>query len=107
MRRAAPFPHVAAQAGTDDILPVGQSAAAAGDDVIEAELLGRKAMPAVLAAVLVAEKDIPPVELHHVLGVHLVPQQANDARHLDLEIDGPDPVFVLPASFELGLELAG
>src|SRR5436189_46998 len=83
---------VAAQAGANDVFPVGQPAAAAGNDVIEAELLRGKAMTAVLAAVLIAKEDVSAVELNHILRVQLVPQQANHPRHLNLEIHRPDPV---------------
>src|SRR5262249_2101850 len=75
VRRPPPLAPVAAQAGADDVLPVRQPPAAAGNDVIEAELLRRKPVPAELAAVFVAQKDIPPVELDDVFGKKVVAQQ--------------------------------
>ena len=65
---------------------------AARNDVVQAQLGRRKLLAAELALVVVAGKDVPPIELHRVLGQPFVADQANDARHLDLAGRCPHPV---------------
>src|SRR5437870_2546578 len=96
-RRAAALAHVAADAGTDDVVPRALAALAARDDVVQAQFRSRELPAAVLALVVVAGEDVAPVELHRLLGQLLVADQADDARHLDLAVDRADPVVVLLA----------
>ena len=106
MGGAAPLPHVAAQAGADDVVPVGEPPAAAGNDVVEAELLRVITMPAILAAVLVAQKDVAAVELDDVFRKQIVPQQPDHARNLNRKIHRADPVLVLLGTFDARLPQA-
>ena len=100
----AAFFDVAFDAGADDVLPGGFTAAAAGYDMIEAEFRGGQVLTTVLAAASVAGEDVAAVEgdagsRHAVVG-----EQADDAGDGDAEVDGVEPiVFVgLEAFFELG-----
>src|SRR6185436_383931 len=68
--------HVARQAGADDVLPGRLAAARDRDDMVERELRRRELAAAVLAAVLVAQIDIAPRELH------LLPRQAVEDQQL-------------------------
>src|SRR5262249_43732071 len=95
LRRPAALLDVAGHAGADDVLPGARAPLAAGHHVVEAQLAGRELLAAVLALVVVAGEDVPPVELHRLLGEPVVAHQPDDARHLDLAADGPDPVVVL------------
>src|SRR5262249_36729065 len=88
---------VAAHAGTDDVFPGARAAAAARHDVIETQFRGRVLLAAVLALVIVAGKDIAPVELYRLLRQLVVAEQANDPRRLNLAIDGSNPVVVFLA----------
>ena len=100
----ASLPYVAARARADDILPLRFSARAPRHDVVERKLARGEALPAILAPVVIARKDIPPVELDGTLRKPVVDEQPDDARDLDLELHRPDPVVVIAAG-ESGLEL--
>src|SRR5205823_2357120 len=95
LRRAAALTHVALHAGADDVLPRALPALAARRDVIQAQLGGRELAAAVLALVVVAGEDVPPVELHGLLRQLVVIDEADDARHLNLARRRAHPVVVL------------
>src|SRR5205823_4971926 len=88
---------VARHAGADDVVPGAYAALAARHDVVQAQLRGRIALAAVLALVVVAREDVAAVELHRLLRQLVVVEQADDPRHLDLAVDGADPVIFLLA----------
>src|SRR6516162_5780891 len=95
LRRAAAFLDVAAHAGADDVFPDAQAALAARRDVIQTQLGRRKLLAAVLALVVVARENVAAVEFHRLTGQFVVTEQADDARRLDLAVDGPHPVVIL------------
>ena len=65
--------------------------------MIEAELLSGELPAAVLALVVIAGEDVPPVEFDRLLGHFVVTEQANDPGHLQFPRGGADPVFVFAA----------
>jgi hypothetical protein len=91
-RRAVAFPGIAAQATGHHVFPVGHSTATLGRDVIETQLAGRKAAAAVLAAMGVAGEDVPAVQTHVLPRQMVEPQQTDDARDLDAEMDRANPL---------------
>src|SRR5262249_58813800 len=95
--RPAALADVAGHAGADDVLPGRRAALAARDYVVQAQLGGRVLLAAVLALVVVAGEDVPPVELHRLPRQLVVGQEPDHARHLDLDAAGADPVVVLLA----------
>ena len=56
--RLVALARVAAAAGGDDVLPRGPAAVAAGDHVVEGQLLGREALTAVLAPEIVPQEHV-------------------------------------------------
>ena len=92
---AASLANIAFQTGTNDVLPVCQSTPATRNDVIEAQLVSRKSVATVLAAIFVTQKDVPTVELNHVLGEVVVLQQADDPGNLDPKVHRLDPIGVI------------
>jgi len=60
---------------------------------------------AVLTVVPVACEDVSTVELDFGSGEPVVREQADDARHSDIEIHGCDPVVAV--RFEASFEVAG
>src|SRR5262249_23368309 len=95
LRGAAAFAHVAGHAGADDVFPGRVAAAAARDDVVETELAGGEMLAAILAAIAVAGEQIAAVEADRLPRDAIERQQANHARHLQLEIHAANPVVVL------------
>src|SRR4051812_14507742 len=87
--------HVALDAAADDVLPRAAAALALGRDVVERELGGGELLAAVLAAAGVAGVDVAAVELHVLPRELFVPEQADDARHGDLEANRVDPVELI------------
>lgn len=81
LRRAAPFADVASDAGADDVFPTHFAAAAARQDVIEAELAGRKDFAAILAVVAVAGEQVATVEAERLPRHLVVRQQTDNAQH--------------------------
>src|SRR5262249_23199520 len=102
--RPAALADVAGDAGTNDVVPGAHAALAARHDVVQAQLVGREALAAVLALVVVAGENVPPVELYRLPRQLVVAGQADDARHLDLAARGANPVVVFLAEV-LGPEL--
>src|SRR5690606_19395995 len=95
-----PFTDIALTAGTDDVLPGVHAAPTARLDVVQTQLLTGKLPLTVLAAVLVSQKDVSAIEFHCVTGNPVVPQQPDDPRNLDLEVDCTYPVLRVVGRFE-------
>ena len=94
MREPVALARIARDARADDVLPRGQPAFVARDDVIEIQVLPVEMLAAILAGILVALEDVVPRELH-LLPRHPVEQhQHDDARHADLEGDRVDHFVV-------------
>jgi hypothetical protein len=114
-RGAAALADVAVDASADDVLPTADAALAARDDVIEAQFGGWELLAAVLALIVVACEDVAAIELHRLLRQPVVVHQANDARHLNLAVDGVQPIVVhltevtrpILAHFAPSLEIVG
>ena len=98
--RAASLTDVAFQTSADNVVPGGWPAATARDDVIETEMTVAEFLAAVLAAILVPQKNVPAVELDRVARHAVVIQQPDHARDLDREADGAYPVIPLAAFFD-------
>src|SRR4029078_2570045 len=64
VKELVPLPHVAREACAHDVVPGRLSAARDRNDVIERQLGRRELLPAVLAAIVVAEIDVTARELH-------------------------------------------
>ncbi len=71
---SAALSDITVHTGTDDIIPGGTTSLAPGNDVVEAQFTGRKLLAAILALVVIAGEDIPPVEFHGLLRQLIVPE---------------------------------
>src|SRR5262249_732838 len=115
LRSPTALPHVARDAGADDVLPGRSAPLAPRHDVVERQLARGELLAAELALVVVTREDVPPVDLHRLLGQPVVVDQADDWRHLDLAVHGSYPVVILlpevarPVVTDLtpGLEVVG
>ena len=67
-RKAIAFVRVALNAGKHHILPVGLCAAAAGNNVVNRQLIARKDLAAILAGEIIALINVAPVEFDVMLG---------------------------------------
>ena len=94
VRRPAPLVHVALDASADEVFPRGQAPAAARNHVVDAQLLRGEMPAAVLAAMVVPGQNVAPTQTQLLLGQPIVREQADHPRHLNLEIDRPNPVVV-------------
>ena len=103
--RAAPFLDIARRTGTDNIAPGRSAPHAPGNDMIERKLTGGEALATILAPVAVTREDVATIKLHLVARQPIVEQQANDARHRNIEPHRGDPVMAV--WLELTPELAG
>ncbi len=92
---AVPLPHVALQAGADDVLPRRDAAPGKRDDVIERERRRREALSAVLTARAVTRIDVVAGELHVVPGRAVTGEELDDAGDLEDRTGRPDDVEVL------------
>lgn len=113
LRRVVGFAGVAGDAGADNVLPCGGTAAVAGNDVIEIQILAVESLAAVLAHVVIALENIMPGELDFLFGEAVEHDEQNDAGNADFEGDGADAfrmrlLFgkVLPLIEAVGLERA-
>jgi len=95
---------VALGAGTDNIIPEGLSAHTSGDNVVEREFAGAESLAAILAFVPIARKDVSSIEFDVGSRQAVVKEQADDAGHCNVEIDGGDPIVAV--GLELPAELA-
>ena len=85
MRKAVPLPRVARDAGANDVLPSSRAAAISRNHVIEIQILALENVPAVLASIAVALKDIVPCKFHFLLRQPVKHHEQNDPRHPDFE----------------------
>src|SRR5207247_8628617 len=83
-------------AGADYVRPAALAALGARHGVVEAEIGGGELAAAVLAAVVVARKDIASLELRGLARQLVVPEQSDDAWHLNFEVHGAHPIVVGP-----------
>src|SRR5690242_10072871 len=93
-RHAVAFAQVAARAGGDDVLPRRMAAARARHDVIEGEVVRRKAVAAILADEAVAQEDVEPGEGRPARQGN-VRFERDDARQLYLERRAAHDAIVL------------
>ena len=73
--QAAALARVAARAGADDVLPRGPAAARTGQHVVEAQFAGGEVSATVLAAIVVAQKNVAAIQPHALLGDPVVEQE--------------------------------
>src|SRR5204863_4811895 len=92
--RACTFAQVARDAATDDVLPGGAAALAAGQDVIEVQRRARQLLAAVLAGVLVARVDVEARETHLRRRHAVVELEQDHARDADGAADGAHDVAI-------------
>jgi hypothetical protein len=85
VRRAVGLVRVALDAGANNVLPSGRSAAITRNYVVEVQVFALENLSAVLAGVLVPLEDIVPGELHLFLGHAVEQHQHDDAGHADAE----------------------
>lgn len=85
---------VTCDAGGDDILPIGLAVAAARDDMIEGELMGREAGAAILARKIVAHEDVEPRKGRALDGHRLVLLETNNTRQGKYHAGTPDSYIV-------------
>src|SRR3954471_22368866 len=95
-RRAPTFLAIARHAARGDVLPILAAAVRDRHDVIEGELARRKAVAAVLAAVIVACVDVRARKWHVVeAALYLdVAEQPDDRRQLEADRHAPDVTVV-------------
>src|SRR5262249_17917498 len=101
--RATPLADVAFEASADDILPVRQAAAAPRQNVVEAQLGRRGPLAAILTAIAVPREDVAAVEFHFLARQAVVSEYADDARDLNLEVDGANIFIVRTLEERAGL----
>src|SRR6266536_3974506 len=85
LRRAVGLLSVAGDAGTDNVLPCGGSAAIARNDMIQVQVFPVEHMPAILARVFVPFKNVVPGEFDFLLWKSVEHDQEDDARDADAE----------------------
>ena len=107
--RSASFPVVALQAAGHDVFPGLSSAFDDGNHVVECQILSPMPAAAILACVLVPRINVCPAELYMMEPLaHLdIPEEAQDARHLDREAYTPDLTVVLGDYLDFALKEKG
>src|SRR6185369_1447348 len=85
LRRAIGLLSVTRNAGTDNVLPGGRSAAVPRDHVIQIEILAIERPAAVLAGVLVSLENVVPCELDLLFRQPIEHHQQNYARDANAE----------------------
>jgi len=96
--------YVAGDAGTDDVFPSSLAPSAARNHMVDTQKMRGKSPTAVLAFVAVARQDVAAAEMHFLPGEAIKCKQANHTRHLDLEVDGFDPIVF--GLFDFGTQFA-
>ena len=89
---ASAFFDVAVSAGADNVFPGRFAADTAGDNMVERQLACRKFFTAILAAVLVASKEVSAIEFDVVSRQAVVKKQPYYLRNCDIEVNRRDPV---------------
>ncbi len=116
MRCPASLANIAIEATTNDVFPRSRPAAAFRHHVVQTQPLGSIPAAAVLAYVIVAEKNITPIEFDRISRQPLVPQQPHHPWYLNFKIDGLNPVAVIghvakfqpqQARFQPAVEIVG
>ena len=93
LRRSAPaFLHIACKASADEVLPSGFPAPTSRHHMVDAQLVGGKMVPAILANMSIAGKHIAASQMQFLLGEPVERQQTDDPWNLHLKIDGANPV---------------
>ena len=95
VRGSAPFSHITIQAAADNIFPSRWPATTFRHDVVEAKAVQSKPFTTILAAVFVAEENIPAVEFHAIARHAVISEQSDNSGNLNFKIDGPNPVGIL------------
>ena len=85
LRCAVRFARVALDAGANDVLPCGRTAAVTRDDVIQVQIFTLKNLAAVLAHVLIAFKNVVAREFDFLFRHPIENHQQDDARDPDAE----------------------
>jgi hypothetical protein len=105
---------IARDARADNILPRGQAAFVAGQDMVEIQVALLENFAAVLAGILVALEDVGPCEFDFFLRQAVEEHQHDDPRDADFEGDGVDHFLlglavgkVAPAREVVGAEIVG
>ena len=83
--RAPALLDVASGASTDNIRPRRFPAQTSRDDVVQRKLARGITLAAILAFVLIAGEDVPPIELHLGSRQPIVEEQPNYPRHRDMK----------------------
>src|SRR5947199_115767 len=84
------FQRIALNTRANNIFPGCRSTPIARNDMIEIQITAIESLPAVLAQVFIALKNIVPCELDLFLGQMVINHQQNDARHANTKGNGPD-----------------
>ena len=87
-REPVAFARIAADAGTNHVLPRGGTSAITRDDVIQIEFATIENLAAVLAGVLVALEHVVASKFHFLLRKPIEHKQHDHPRNLDLERNG-------------------
>jgi hypothetical protein len=99
-RRAVAFATIARYARAHDIFPRSLAAPIARNDVIEIEIFAVEFMPAVLAGVVVALKDVVARKLHFLLGHPIEKEEQDHLGHANGEGDRAHHIGALIAARE-------
>jgi len=87
-----PLQGVAFRACKNHVGPIGPSSVAAGDDMINGEVLAREPFSAILACEIVSLVDVPSVEFHIMLGIFPIAPKEDHFRHEEFEMRGVDEI---------------
>ena len=63
--------------------------------MVKAQAVKSEPFTTILAAVFIAEENIPAVEFHAVAGHAVISKQSDNSGNLNFEIDGSNPVGIL------------
>lgn len=107
VRKAVSLAGVAGDTGANDVLPVCQSAAVAGHDMVEIQHFASEGFSTILTGVVVTLEDIVAGELHFLLRQTLEEKQNDDSRNANTEGDRVNHFAVrialgkIPPAFEI------
>lgn len=92
-RGAVGLAGITGNTGGNDVIPFGDSAMIARDDVVEIELTFRKTFPTILAGVFVAEEDVLAGKFHFLARDAIVEREDDDFGNLKRDADRIDHFF--------------
>ena len=92
MREAVGLEGIDVTTAGDDILPTGAPAPFTGNDMVEGEVRGLAALAGILAGIIVADKDVLPVELDLGDGQAIEAAQQEHLGNEDVQADGVDEI---------------